>query len=73
LLARGEELAPADLGLQPAPATSPPHTPGDEPDRAAIESALDRAGGVLAQAASDLGMSRQALYRRLDRLGIRRD
>ncbi|MDN5782406.1 MAG: hypothetical protein L0H23_10380, partial [Luteimonas sp.] len=29
--------------------------------------------GVLAQAAAELGLSRQALYRRLDRLGIRRD
>jgi transcriptional regulator of acetoin/glycerol metabolism len=28
---------------------------------------------VLAQAASDLGLSRQALYRRLERLGIKRD
>ncbi|MGO4779305.1 helix-turn-helix domain-containing protein, partial [Lysobacter sp. 2RAB21] len=28
---------------------------------------------VLAQAASELGLSRQALYRRLERLGIKRD
>ena len=59
-----------------APAAVAPATPnhaGDEPDRAAIEAALERANGVLAQAASDLGMSRQALYRRLDRLGIKRD
>ncbi|WP_241200889.1 helix-turn-helix domain-containing protein, partial [Lysobacter enzymogenes] len=46
---------------------------GDEPDRAAIEAAIERAGGVLAQAAGELGLSRQALYRRLDRLGIKRD
>jgi len=45
---------------------------GDEPDRAAIEAALQRHHGVLAQAAADLGLSRQALYRRLDRLGIPR-
>jgi transcriptional regulator of acetoin/glycerol metabolism len=45
---------------------------GDEPDRASIEAALARAGGVVAQAASDLGLSRQALYRRLERLGIDR-
>src|SRR5690606_5175447 len=44
----------------------------DEPDRATIESALQRNGGVLAQAAAELGLSRQALYRRLDRLGITR-
>ncbi len=44
-----------------------------EPDRAAIEAALDRNGGVLAQAAAELGLSRQALYRRLQRHGIARD
>ena len=43
-----------------------------EPDRAAIERALAVAGGVVAQAATALGMSRQALYRRLERLGISR-
>jgi transcriptional regulator of acetoin/glycerol metabolism len=41
-----------------------------EPDRAAIESALARANGVISQAASELGLSRQALYRRLEKLGI---
>lgn len=63
----------AALGL---PATAPAQASSaatDEPDRAAIEAALARHGGVLAQAALDLGLSRQALYRRLDRLGIRRD
>ena len=44
----------------------------DEPDRARIEQALQRAHGVIAQAAADLGLSRQALYRRMDRLGIPR-
>jgi DNA-binding NtrC family response regulator len=43
-----------------------------EPDRAAIENALAQAGGVVSQAASALGLSRQALYRRLERLGISR-
>ena len=71
LLARGDVIDAADLGL---PATMPsPSTGIDEPDREAIEAALERANGVLAQAASELGLSRQALYRRLDRLGIRRD
>ena len=64
----------AALGL---PATAAPaDTSGvaaDEPDRAAIEAALERNAGVLAQAAAELGVSRQALYRRLDRLGIRRE
>ncbi|WP_256645751.1 sigma-54-dependent transcriptional regulator [Thermomonas paludicola] len=72
LLARDEVVSVADLGL---PAISAAARPAgtDEPDRAAIEAALDRCGGVLSQAAAELGLSRQALYRRLDRLGIARD
>ncbi len=62
--------APA-LGLI-APAVAPAPA-SNEPDRATIEAALQRAGGVLAQAAAELGLSRQALYRRLDRLGIPRE
>ena len=68
LLANTATLAARDLGL-PVPATT---APTDEPDRAAIEAAMQRNGGVLAQAASELGLSRQALYRRLERLGIAR-
>ena len=71
LLARGEAIEVADLGL-PA-ANHATAATADEPDRASIEAALERAGGVLAQAAGELGLSRQALYRRLERLGIRRD
>jgi DNA-binding NtrC family response regulator len=73
LLARSDEISTADLALQPAPGMSIGAVASDEPDRAAIEAALDRHGGVLAQAAAELGLSRQALYRRLDRLGIRRE
>src|SRR5688500_1792175 len=73
LLARGERIDVADLGLPAAPLRAAlPSSPSEEPDRAAIEAALARAGGVVAQAASDLGLSRQALYRRLERLGIDR-
>ena len=74
LLSRGESITAADLGLPPAamPASGSAGG-GEEPDRASIEAALHRAGGVLAQAANELGLSRQALYRRLDRLGIKRD
>lgn len=73
LLARGESIGVADLGLPAAPARGPVASSAtEEPDRATIEAALARAGGVVAQAASDLGLSRQALYRRLERLGIDR-
>ena len=71
LLARGDAIEAADLGLPVASHAA--HEIADEPDRTSIEAALERAGGVLAQAASELGLSRQALYRRLDRLGIKRD
>ncbi|HEU0305950.1 MAG TPA: sigma-54 dependent transcriptional regulator [Lysobacter sp.] len=73
LLARGERIGVADLGLPATPIRmTASGNGGDEPDRATIEAALARAGGVVAQAASDLGLSRQALYRRLERLGIDR-
>ena len=71
LLAKTATLGAADLGL-PATAAGVVPVPGDEPDRAMIEAALERNGGVLAQAAAELGLSRQALYRRMDRLGIER-
>ncbi|MBG9388632.1 sigma-54-dependent transcriptional regulator [Caenimonas aquaedulcis] len=68
LLAKGEAITAPDLGLPPGAA--PDGEP--EPDKSAIEEALARHRGVVAQAASDLGMSRQALYRRMERHGIAR-
>jgi DNA-binding NtrC family response regulator len=47
--------------------------PAEDLDRGAIEAALARAGGVVAQAAADLGLSRQALYRRMEKLSIPRE
>ena len=41
-----------------------------EPDRAEIEGALARHQGVVAKAARDLGLTRQSLYRRMEKLGI---
>jgi len=40
-------------------------------DRARIEEALERAAGVIAHAARELGVSRQALYRRMEKLGLK--
>ncbi|MBV8145422.1 MAG: sigma-54-dependent Fis family transcriptional regulator, partial [Gammaproteobacteria bacterium] len=42
-----------------------------QPDRSTVEQALARANGVIAQAARELGLSRQALYRRMEKLGLR--
>jgi DNA-binding NtrC family response regulator len=68
LLAQGERIEAADLNL-PKP---PPRKPAVavETDKAGIETALARANGVIAQAAAELGLSRQALYRRMERFGI---
>jgi DNA-binding NtrC family response regulator len=71
LLANGDVIKPAELGL-PGPAGAAGNGADVEPDRDAIVQALARAGGVIAQAAADLGLSRQALYRRMERLGIAR-
>ena len=69
LLAEGAAITAADLGL-PAPAAAAEPEPAI--DRQAIEEALARHAGVVAQAAAELGLSRQALYRRMERLGISR-
>jgi DNA-binding NtrC family response regulator len=68
LLAAGDVIKAADLGLPLASIA----LSEVEPDREAIAQALARAHGVVAQAASELGLSRQALYRRMERLGIAR-
>ena len=69
LLCRDGLIAAADLGL--AARVAPPRTVADlEPDRAAIEAALARAKGVISQASAELGLSRQALYRRMEKMGI---
>jgi DNA-binding NtrC family response regulator len=39
----------------------------DEPSREAVVEALHKAGGVVSRAAQQLGLSRQALYRRMER------
>ena len=71
LLGRGAVIGAGDLSLA---ASSEPASTGaaEEPDRGAIEAALQRSGGVVSQAAAELGLSRQALYRRMDRFGMER-
>ena len=60
-----EVTAPA-LASAPRPALASLH----DPERMDIERVLVESGGVIATAAALLGISRQALYRRMDRLGI---
>lgn len=42
----------------------------DEPSREVVEAALQKADGVISRAAQSLGLSRQALYRRMERYGL---
>ena len=70
LLAGGQAISVDLLGL-PETASAPAAARSlDEPSRAAIESALAAAHGVVSRAAQALGMSRQALYRRMERYSI---
>ncbi|MGY0633785.1 sigma-54-dependent transcriptional regulator [Luteimonas sp. A478] len=71
LLSPGDVVEAEAFGLAAPPAATAP--PTADPDREDIEAALARNDGVLAQAATELGLSRQALYRRMERHGIRRE
>ena len=70
LLCADGVITARDLGLEPARATSARMSVDAEPDRDMIEGALRNARGVISQAASELGLSRQALYRRIERCGL---
>ncbi|HEY5558408.1 MAG TPA: sigma-54 dependent transcriptional regulator [Steroidobacteraceae bacterium] len=50
---------------------APEPADGSDIGREAIEQALLLADGVVAHAARDLGLSRQALYRRMEKLGLK--
>ena len=73
---RGDPRRPTPAGtLVPlaggaAPGRAAPLDEAGVEERASIEEALVRAGGVVAKAAAEMGLSRQALYRRMERLGI---
>ncbi|MNN33141.1 Formate hydrogenlyase transcriptional activator [compost metagenome] len=75
LLTAGPVIGALETGL-PLAGVASPRAPQDaaatEPDRDSVTAALARAHGVVAQAAQELGLSRQALYRRMERLGIAR-
>ena len=69
LMARGERVQAADLGLRRAaePAGRLEDMSLEDVERVLIEKALSRHGGNVSRAAGALGLSRSALYRRLQR------
>jgi DNA-binding NtrC family response regulator len=76
LTARGNEITVRDLDLAPTADATPrgrsrlPASGPEAEERLRIEQALVEADGVVSKAADVLGLSRQALYRKMDRLGI---
>jgi DNA-binding NtrC family response regulator len=71
LLAQGPQVRAADLGLRAAgPAARLEDLPLEEVERVLIRKALERHAGNVSQAAKALGLSRSALYRRLQQHGL---
>ena len=78
LMCANQTIEPNDLALPielarvDAAATSLEPANAREPNRAELEAALLQSGHVVADAAAALGMTRQSLYRRMERFGIAR-
>jgi DNA-binding NtrC family response regulator len=75
LMARGERVSAPDLGLEPAASGASglarlEDLPLEEVERVLIQKALQRYEGNVSQAAHALGLSRSALYRRLEKHGL---
>jgi len=64
LLAPRTEIEAAALGLETVAELA------GEPDEEAIVGALENSNGIIAKAARSLGISRQALYRRMQKFGM---
>ncbi|HYE16320.1 MAG TPA: sigma-54 dependent transcriptional regulator [Pyrinomonadaceae bacterium] len=70
LMARSDEVRAADLGLQPSRETGERRLDEmslEEVERLLIQKALKRFGGNVSHAAEALGLSRSALYRRMQK------
>jgi DNA-binding NtrC family response regulator len=75
LVSAGDTIRAEDLGLGAAPFAAGPALAAEADEmglaeRVKIERALEEAGGVVAKAAEALGLSRQALYRKMEKHGL---
>ena len=72
LMARADQISKGDLGLTTtsSPAENFEHLKLAEAERQLIQNALDRHQGNVSLAAAELGLSRSALYRRLEKHGL---
>ncbi len=75
LMTRGAAITPADLRLDMQVSAAPgiEAMSLEDAERLLIRTALRRADGNVNAAAEALGLSRSAMYRRLEKLGIRTD
>jgi DNA-binding NtrC family response regulator len=69
LLARERIVAAADLNLPAVTRTAPRES--ENLSKEVLEASLREAGGNISRAAQSLGLSRQALYRRMERFNLR--
>ena len=73
LLAADDTVEPADLRLEDGGGVLGANMPlmsMDEAEKALIRTAIDECGGSVARAAGILGLSRSALYRRMEKHGL---
>jgi DNA-binding NtrC family response regulator len=72
LMAQGNAIGAVDLGLRTTPGAAPrlEDLLLEEVERLLVRKALERHGGNVSQAAKVLGLSRSALYRRLQHYGL---
>jgi len=72
LMAQGKSIRPADLGLRSdaSQSASIEDMGLEDAERLLIKKALERYGGSVSEAAKGLGLSRSALYRRLEKYGL---
>jgi DNA-binding NtrC family response regulator len=72
LLCRGEEIEPANLAIATTKSSSPnfENMSIDEVEALLIRKVLRRCDGNISQAAEALGLSRAALYRRIEKYGL---
>ena len=72
LLCRGEEIEPSNLAIASAKSAQPSfeNMSIDEVEALLIRKVLRRCDGNISQAAESLGLSRAALYRRIEKYGL---
>jgi transcriptional regulator of acetoin/glycerol metabolism len=72
-MAKGSVVTAEDLGLQPSRTSGAPSLDDltlEEAERMLIQRALTRHAGNVSRAAESLGVSRSALYRRIQQFGL---